>query len=66
MDFRMALRHWLHPFFDVAAIDRGDQVGFHAYHFADDMAALFGGVRRRRIPLPYPLCTTLMLIGTRR
>jgi SAM-dependent methyltransferase len=53
---------------DLSPYDRGgeDRLGFNAYQFAKDMADRFVILRRIRLPLWYPLCTTLMLVGKAR
>jgi len=62
MTFGLMLKHCFYRFFDISQYDVGDQVGFNAYQFADDVAERFEILRRINIPLFYPLCTNLMLV----
>jgi SAM-dependent methyltransferase len=68
MTWKFLLKHLFYPWADLSPHDKGgaDLVGFNAYQFANDVAERFMILRRVRLPLWYPLCTTLMLVGTRR
>ncbi len=65
--FGKMLRHWLYHFCDLSKYDHGgDHLGFNAYQFSRDVADRFEVLRRIRLPLCYPFCTTLMLVCRRR
>ncbi len=66
MDFRMVMRHVFYRMPGFESVDRGEQIGFDAYRFARDVAGQFEIVRRSRIPLPWPLCTNLLLVCRKR
>lgn len=63
LGFKLMLKHLFHRWCDLARYDKGTQIGFDAYRFADDAAQCFDIHRRIHIPAPYPLCTNLMLAG---
>ena len=60
--FRDMLKHWLHPLFDLTSSPCGDHPGFNAYHFARRLGDCFRTLRKIRLPLWYPFCTTLLLV----
>lgn len=60
-----ALEHSLHRVVDVTRYDRGRQVGFDAYRFADDVAGIFERRQARPVPLRHVLRTNLLLVSRR-
>jgi len=61
MSFNVMLRHCFYYLFDISSYDKGQQVGFNAYQFTNDVANKFIISKKIYIPLIYPLCSNIML-----
>ncbi|MCP4593617.1 MAG: class I SAM-dependent methyltransferase [bacterium] len=65
--FGKMLRHAFYRFCDLSPFDQGmDHLGFNVHQLAGDIASRFEILRQIVLPLPYPLCPTMMLVCRRR
>ena len=65
MTIKMALKHCLHPLYDIERYDCGRQVGFDAYRFAKAVAKVMDVLRLRPVPIPIIFPMNLVIVARR-